>query len=669
MSASTILVASEQGPGLQKTIQTKVNRESLRVDLWGNDTQLLDQLSTHAYALLVIELTLLTEASPSGSFFAELKTISPDTAVILLINPDERKCAIELLQQGAADYLIFPLDAAELSLKIERILEIQAPKRSPSQPTQFDVPSPELLTLLEASQEINHTLQLDEVLRIILSKADQITGADLAKVYLATRNEILSKSESVAKTSRLLGEPRENGLLFRLAQKAAPGLEPMYYQKTPAPEWQNQSLQSALLIPIVSRDKLIGILALGSKRPSAFSDNHVRWLSVFCDRAAIAIENARLFQDLSSAYIDLAQSREQILHSRNTLQVLFDGITDDLYLVDQNLVVSALNRNNVGRQQDQSDQSTDQNELSLTWNKAVPELLNRIRKSLQTGQETTWIPPENETEPYFKDREFRIYPIRNRLGQTEQVIVFAQDVSERRRLQASLFRSANLVAIGQLAGSVAHQINNPLTIAMANSQLMSLEADPDSDTYELAQSIFKAAERIQSIVENLLEFSNQDTYFFVETDLINTIEGALALVIRSLKKLKVKVIKDYQAQPKLSASVSHLKLVWMNLLLNARDAVRDYADQPEITISTRMVSEREVKVAITDNGRGIAKKDFEQLFSPFFTTKPVGKALGLGLYSTHNIVEHHNGQINTLSQPGVATTFEVILPLDNPRDL
>ena len=669
MSASAILVASERGPELQEIIQTDANRESLRVDLWNNDTQLFDQLSKHAYALLVIELTLLAEASPSGSFFAKLKTISPDTVVILLINPDERKRAIELLQQGVADYLIFPIDASELSLKVERILEIQALKRTPPRPVQLGVPSPELSTLLEASQEINHILQLDAVLKIILSKADQITGADLAKIYLATRNELLSKSESVTKTSRLPGQARENDLLFMLARKAVPAQKPMYYQKTADPEWQNQSLQSALLIPIVSRDKLIGILALGSKRPSAFSDNLIRWLSVFCDRAAIAIENARLFQDLSSAYIDLAQSREQILHSRNTLQVLFDGITDDLYLVDQNLAVSALNRNNVGRQQDQSDEPTDQNDLSLAWNKAVPELLNRIRESLQTGQETTWIPPENETEPYFKDREFRIYPIRNRLGQSEQVIVFAQDVSERRRLQASLFRSANLAAIGQLAGSVAHQINNPLTIAMANSQLMSLEADPNSDMYELAQSIFRAAERIQSIVENLLEFSNQDTYFFVETDLINTIEGALALVTRSLKKFKVKVIKDYQVQPKLSASVSHLKLVWMNLLLNARDAVTDYADQPEIIISTRMISEREVKVAITDNGRGITEKDFEQLFRPFFTTKPVGKALGLGLYSTHNIVERHNGRINTSSQPGVATTFEVILPLDNPRDL
>jgi signal transduction histidine kinase len=81
-----------------------------------------------------------------------------------------------------------------------------------------------------------------------------------------------------------------------------------------------------------------------------------------------------------------------------------------------------------------------------------------------------------------------------------------------------------------------------------------------------------------------------------------------------------------------------------------------------------MVSEREVKVSIADNGVGITDDDFEQLFRPFFTTKPVGKALGLGLYSAHTIVERHNGQIRASREPGL-TIFEVILPLDNPRDL
>ncbi len=107
----------------------------------------------------------------------------------------------------------------------------------------------------------------------------------------------------------------------------------------------------------------------------------------------------------------------------------------------------------------------------------------------------------------------------------------------------------------------------------------------------------------------------------------------------------------------------------MNLLLNARDAVTGHTEQPQITISTKMISEREIKVVILDNGVGITKEDFEQLFRPFFTTKPVGKALGLGLYSAHTIIERHNGQINASSQPGIETAFEVVLPLDNPRDL
>ena len=255
------------------------------------------------------------------------------------------------------------------------------------------------------------------------------------------------------------------------------------------------------------------------------------------------------------------------------------------------------------------------------------------------------------------------------MGKIEQVVIFAQDVSERRRWQASLFRSANLAAVGQLAGSVAHQINNPLTVTMANSQLLLLDTPRNTEAHDLATGIFKAGERIQNTVANLLEFSNQEEYFFVETDLVDSIEGALSLVISSMKKAKIHLVKDYQVQPLLVASVSHLKLVWVNLLLNARDAVAGFAHTPQITIAIQAVSERAVKVSITDNGVGLTEKQQEQLFTPFFTTRPVGKALGLGLYSARVIVDRHQGQISASSKPGVTTTFEVILPLDNPKDL
>ena len=633
-----------------------------------SDIDLLTQLSKHAYALLVVDLDLLVAQTASTPFLTELKIILSNTAMIVLAPYEKRTEAIELLLHGAAGYLLLPIDTAELLLTINRILEIQALKLS-SKADPFDAATHELLMLYEAIREISPTLQPHEVLEVVLSKAHHITRADMAKIYLADQSGNLRQDRFLTKISSPLNKSKEDNLLFALAQQAAFSQELFSCQRTAAPEWRHQSLQSALLIPIISRDKLIGVWALGSNHPSTFSTSHVRWLSIFSDQAAIAIENARLFQDLSSAYIDLAQSREKILQSRNTLQVLFDGITDGLYILDQNLIINAVNQVEAERQGYHPDDLIGKSCLSSDWAKAAPELLDRIRESLQTGQETTWISPENETDPYLKDKEFRIYPIHNRLAQIEQVVVFAQDVSERRRWQASLFRSANLAAVGQLAGSVAHQINNPLTIVMANSQLLLLETAPDSEAYELTMGIFKAGERIQNIIENLLGFSNQETYFFIQTDLIETIEGALALVIRSLKKAHIELVRDYQVRPILSASVSHLKLVWMNLLLNARDAVTDYAGHPKITISTSPVSEREVKVAITDNGVGIAEKDFEQLFRPFFTTKPVGRALGLGLYSAHAIVERHRGQIRVYSKPGVATTFEVILPLDNPRDL
>jgi|GEM_PF-2234148 len=668
-NSGAILIVSKQNVKLKRILKANIQHEGLSIDLLNNGTKLFEYLTQQSYTLLIIDLDLLSAISPDTPFFTQIRAISPNIAVILLAAEEKRSEAIEQLQQGADDFLRTPINARELILKVIRTLEIQALKQNPFPLLRQGSGIDELLQLNEATQEILQTLELDEALKIVLAKARQVTKADLVKIYLTDQKGDLSRDKSLIKTSPLSHKPREDFLLFSLAQQSAVTLKIASHKKTSDQEWQQQSLASGLIIPMVSREKLIGVLALGSIQPSFFSAYHIQWLSVFCNQAAIAVENARLFQDLSSAYIDLAQSREKILNSRNTLQVLFNGITDGLYILDQELTIIALNQIEAERQGFEPSELVGQSYLSLEWANAAPDLLNQIKDSLKTGRKTTWISPENETEPYLKDREFRIYPIRNRLAQIEQVVVFAQDVSERRQWQASLFRSANLAAVGQLAGSVAHQINNPLTVTMTNSQLLLLDTDPQTEAHELTTGIFKAGERIQNIVANLLEFSNQERYFFIQTDLIDTIEGALALVIRSLRKAQIQVTKDYQYKPVLSASVSHLKLVWVNLLLNARDAMINQSDQPQIIISTSAVSEREVKVSITDNGSGIREKESEQLFRPFFTTKPVGKALGLGLYSAHAIIQRHNGQIKAFSQPGIATTFEVILPLDNPRDL
>lgn len=662
-TSERVLLVSSQAPALYQVIEASLTRLSGSVEILTDPAHLFARLGVQVYRLLLIDLELLDETAGGEPFWARLGEIRPQPAVIVLAPADQRRQAVEQLQNGVADYILLPVTPLELELRINRVLEIHPVQvSSPANP--LNSTSDELLLLHQATQEVNQAWPVDEALKVVLAKAQQLTAANAAVIFLADRSGNLERNNALGISwYEKIGADKENeaDLLFTLAEQAALAQEIIQHQLA------GPILLSSVCLPLILRDRLIGVLVLGRCDLTGFAASHIYWLSVFCDQAAIAIENARLFENLASAYIDLAQSREQILHSRNTLQVLFDGITDGLCILDQDLTIKSLNQVEAARQGQRPEELVGKSCLSLDWAKAAPELLKRIKESLTTGRETTWISSESETEPYLKDREFRIYPIRNRIAQIEQVIIFGQDVSERRRWQASLFRSANLAAVGQLAGSVAHQINNPLTVTMANSQLILREIDPTSEAYELAQGTLKAGERIQKIVENLLGFSNQETYFFVEADLIETIEGALALVARPLQKDRVELIKQYEVRPKLSASVSHLKLVWMNLLLNARDAVVGYTDHPQITISIQAVSKREVKVVITDNGVGIAEKDFERLFRPFFTTKPVGKALGLGLYSAHAIIERHRGQINVSSQPGVITTFEVILPLDNPR--
>lgn len=163
----------------------------------------------------------------------------------------------------------------------------------------------------------------------------------MAQIYLADKRGQLTESQ----TDALPADEQliDNELIFNLVQQAALTQLVISQQLTYELAESNPVTTSVQVNPIISREKLIGVLALISRREAGFSNQLKQWLTIFCSQAAIAIENAYLFQDLSSAYIDLAQSREKILHSHNTLQVIFDGISDGLYILDQDLSISTLN--------------------------------------------------------------------------------------------------------------------------------------------------------------------------------------------------------------------------------------------------------------------------------------------------------------------------------------
>ncbi len=199
------------------------------------------------------------------------------------------------------------------------------------------------------------------------------------------------------------------------------------------------------------------------------------------------------------------------------------------------------------------------------WGPATNAVSNLVRKTFETGHTLSGESgypgseqPEDDRGPFIS-RDVHTYPIFSQTGEVDQVIIFAQDISEKHHLQATLFRSANLASVGQLASSIAHEINNPLTVVIANSQVLQMDIPTSDPNQALVDYILEAGTRIQHIVQNLLDFSTQEKYEWFRVEVDRTIDDALMLIAAPLRKGNIKVIKQIESLPAILASPNHLK--------------------------------------------------------------------------------------------------------------
>jgi len=266
------------------------------------------------------------------------------------------------------------------------------------------------------------------------------------------------------------------------------------------------------------------------------------------------------------------------------------------------------------------------------------------------------------------------YPLFDADGRARRAVVLARDVTEQRRLEASMARTAKLAAVGKLAAGTAHELSNPLTSILGNATLLQRFSSRDSSTYSLASAILEAAERARNILRSLLDYSRQDQYTFAPTDINATLEWSLSLLRYAFEEPGIRLRKELDPRLHLvTASQSHLHTLWTNLLLNAVDAVKavgktteGFKGQVEVS-SVLLEEEKAVRVRVHDNGTGIPEELMSRLFEPFLTTKKPSEGTGLGLYICHAIVEQHGGRIDVESMKGQGTTFTVTLPIGRKR--
>jgi signal transduction histidine kinase len=240
--------------------------------------------------------------------------------------------------------------------------------------------------------------------------------------------------------------------------------------------------------------------------------------------------------------------------------------------------------------------------------------------------------------------------------------------------QAQLVQSGKLAAIGQLAAGVAHELNQPLTVARTNAQLVLRELDKEVMTpenmRECIQFIEKCTKRMMNIINHLRTFSRQSQEAFSPVDINSVVTNTILMIGEQLRVHNVELrLKLAEHLPKVMGNANQLEQVFLNLITNAKDAVLEENGTGVIEVATGIMGKERawVEVLVTDTGNGITTKDPDKIFDPFFTTKEIGKGTGLGLSISHGIVKEHQGDIEVTKTGPDGTTFRVRLPASESR--
>ena len=491
------------------------------------------------------------------------------------------------------------------------------------------------------------TTDLPEAIRIGLEDLLKSQGCSGGALYLPRFCEHVTEDWTVINTP----------------QSWVPGLSgsraPLYHLATQVMETGQafegiDAINLAGVFPVLLGQKHYGaLLAAGPVIPPAA---YPAWQALLRPFARLAAAHAAASGNTRGipGYLEL-------MRSRNTLRAMFDSLPISIYIIDSGYNMAAVNLSRSGRAGVKPNQLVGRKCYEILYGRSELCPGCRVSETFGAGLITNRINRIWLDNDKFVEWEISTFPIFDEKDQVMQTIIIEQDVTDKRNLEANLIQSEKLAAVGQLAAGVAHEINNPLTAIIANAQLLRHEVPQDnSDLIDSVKLIEMAGTRASQVVRNLLGIARKEKYEFEPIDLNETLHNALTLVQHELVGhpilLRLNLAED---MPRVVASRDQLQGVWINLILNAIDAIDK--DPGEISINACYM-ENQFQITISDNGKGIAQDHLPRVFEPFFTTKSVGRGTGLGLSLCMRVIRHHGGNIHVESQVGKWTRFVVSLP-------
>ncbi len=261
-----------------------------------------------------------------------------------------------------------------------------------------------------------------------------------------------------------------------------------------------------------------------------------------------------------------------------------------------------------------------------------------------------------------------------RLGNEQVFVGIIRDITEQKRINEEvramtqqLWQAAKLASVGELAASIAHELNNPLATVSLRVESILRRTAADDPRRRALEIIEQETKRMGDLVANLLQFSRRGEDTISTVDIREELTKAVELIQHHLRKLQVAIVQELAADtPNIFADRQKLRQVFLNLLTNAGDAMPQGG---KLTMRSSLASLQNGKASVliefVDTGVGIPAEHLGKIMEPFFTTKAEGKGTGLGLAICRRIVQEHHGRIEILSEVGKGTTVRLILPVQS----
>ena len=366
---------------------------------------------------------------------------------------------------------------------------------------------------------------------------------------------------------------------------------------------------------------------------------------------------------MQKAYGDERWAKEALRDSEEKLRRMFESVSDGISVVDVEGIITDVNQRTVEMHGfDSKSELRGRSAFELLAPRDHQRIATDMKKAMKQeamrGVEYTLRRADGSEFP----GELSTSVLKDASGNPIGHITIARDISERKKMQEQLILADRLASIGQLVSGIAHELNNPLTGVIGFSDLL-LRRDLPADVKNDLETVNREARRTSNIVRGLLAFARQQETEKALVDVNGIVQEVLWLRSYDQRVNSVEVDARFATGlPQVLGSRNQLQQVFINIIINAEQAMLGARGKGRLTVATERVGDA-VRASVIDDGPGISPENMKRLFTPFFTTKEVGKGTGLGLSICHGIVTEHGGRIYAESEPGEGATFVVELPV------